>query len=43
MARDMGHDDMVERFQAALDTEATHLAKVKAWYTALTMDTGELV
>jgi ferritin-like metal-binding protein YciE len=43
MARDMGHDDMVERFQAALDTEATHLAKVKSWYTALTMDTGELV
>lgn len=43
MARDMGHDDMAERFQAALDTEATHLAKVKGWYTALTMETGELV
>lgn len=29
MARDMGHDDMVERFQAALETEATHLANCK--------------
>jgi hypothetical protein len=43
MARDMGHDDMAKRFQVALDTEATHLAKVKSWYTALTMETGELV
>jgi hypothetical protein len=43
MAREMGHDDMVQRFEIALDAEAVHLAKVKGWYTALTMETGELV
>ena len=43
MARQMGYDDMVERFEAALAEERIHLTKVKGWYTALTIDTGELM
>jgi len=43
MAQKMGHDDMVERFQAALDEEGVHLAKVRSWYNSLTMETSELV
>lgn len=43
MARKMGHDEMVNRFQAALDEERVHLAKVRSWYTALTMETSELI
>lgn len=43
LARDMGHDDMATRFEAALTEEATHLAKVRKWYAALTMETSELM
>lgn len=41
MARKMGHDDMADRFQEALEAEELHLAKVRSWYTALTVDTAE--
>lgn len=43
MAREMGHDDMANRFKAALDEEAVHLTKVRNWYTLLTMETSELM
>ena len=43
LARDMGHDDMVTRFQAALTEEGVHLAKVRKWYATLTMETSELM
>jgi rubrerythrin len=43
MAQKMGHDELAERFQEALDEEAVHLAKVRSWYNALTMETAELV
>jgi hypothetical protein len=43
MAQKMGHSEMAERFQLALDQEAEHLIKVRAWYTALTMETSELI
>jgi ferritin-like metal-binding protein YciE len=43
MAQKMGHDDMAERFQAALDEEGVHLAKVRSWYNSLTMETVEQV
>lgn len=43
MAQKMGQDDMVERFQEALEEEGVHLAKVRSWYNALTLETTELV
>lgn len=43
MAREMGNDDMANRFKAALDEEVEHLTKVRNWYTLLTADTGELL
>jgi phosphopantetheine adenylyltransferase len=43
MAQKMGQDDMVERFEAALEEEGVHLAKVRGWYNALTIETAELV
>ena len=43
MAQKMGQDDMVKRFRAALDEEAEHLAKVRSWYNALTIETAELL
>jgi len=43
MAQKMGQDDMAERFQAALEQEGIHLAKVRSWYNALTVETAELV
>jgi hypothetical protein len=43
LARDMGHDDMATRFQAALTEEGDHLIKVRKWYAALTMETSELM
>jgi ferritin-like metal-binding protein YciE len=43
MAQKMGHDDMAERFEAALEEEGIHLAKVRSWYNSLTMETSELV
>ena len=42
MAQKMGQDDMVNRFQAALDQEGVHLAKIRGWYNALTLETAEL-
>jgi rubrerythrin len=42
MAQKMGQDEMVERFQQALDDEGEHLSKVRTWYNALTMETAEL-
>jgi hypothetical protein len=43
LARAMGHDDTAKRFQAALTEETVHLAKVRKWYAALTMETSELM
>jgi rubrerythrin len=43
LAQKMGQDDMVERFQQALDEEGEHLVKVRSWYTTLTLETAELV
>jgi ferritin-like metal-binding protein YciE len=43
MAQKMGHTDMAERFEQALEEEALHLVKVRAWHTALTMETAELM
>lgn len=43
LAQKMGHDAMAERFQAALEEEGVHLAKVRCWYNSLTMETSELV
>ena len=41
MAEALGHDDMVERFQAALDSEEDHLIKVRSWLsTALLGQAG---
>jgi hypothetical protein len=34
MADVLGHADMVDRFQAALDTEEEHLLKVRSWVSA---------
>jgi rubrerythrin len=43
LAENMGHADMAERFTAALEQETEHLAKVKSWYRALTLETTELM
>jgi hypothetical protein len=39
----MNQDDMAERFRQALDRETEHLAKVRRWYNALTLETTELM
>lgn len=43
MARQMGYDDMAERFEAALAEERIHLTKVLGWHNALTVDTWEVM
>jgi rubrerythrin len=43
LAENMGHADMAERFTTALEQETEHLAKVKSWYRALTLETTELM
>lgn len=43
LARELGHDDMANRFKQALDEEAVHLTKVRNWHTALTMETSEMI
>jgi hypothetical protein len=43
MAQKMGHHEMADRFQAALEQEGVHLSKVRTWYNSLTMETSELV
>lgn len=43
LAESMGQDDMAERFANALDRETEHLAKVRRWYDALTLETAELM
>jgi rubrerythrin len=43
MARESGHEDMASKFKSALDQEVEHLTKVRNWYTALTMETSELI
>jgi hypothetical protein len=37
LARAMGHDDMAERFQLALDQETEHLVQVRSWVEQLTL------
>jgi rubrerythrin len=43
MAENMGQDAMADRFRQALAHEKEHLAKVRAWYEALTLQSGELM
>jgi rubrerythrin len=43
LAESMDQDDMAERFRNALDRETEHLAKVRRWYDALTLETVELM
>jgi hypothetical protein len=43
MAESMDQDDMAERFGNALERETEHLAKVRRWYNALTLETSELM
>jgi rubrerythrin len=42
-AEQMGLDDMVTRFREAETHEQEHVFKVRGWYEALTLETGELV
>jgi len=37
LARSLGHDEMAERFQVALDQETDHLQQVRAWVEQLTL------
>ncbi len=43
LAESMDQDDMAERFRNALERETEHLAKVRRWYDALTLETVELM
>jgi rubrerythrin len=43
LAESMDQDDMAERFRKALERETEHLAKVRRWYDALTLETVELM
>jgi len=43
LAESMDQNDMAERFRNALDRETEHLAKVRRWYDALTLETVELM
>lgn len=43
LAENMGQDEMAERFRGALRQEGEHEAKIKDWYNALTLETGELL
>ena len=43
LAENMGQSEMAERFTEALEQETEHLAKVKSWYRALTLETTELM
>ncbi|MFC4308887.1 ferritin-like domain-containing protein [Steroidobacter flavus] len=43
MARQMGHKDMADLFQDALEEEAEHLMKVRNWYTLLNRESSELM
>jgi rubrerythrin len=43
LADNMGQKDMVERFRTALAQEDEHLRKVRSWYNALTLESGELM
>lgn len=43
LAREMGQDDMANRFKEALDEENIHLTKVRNWYALLTAETSELM
>lgn len=42
-AEQMGLEDMVRRFREAETHEQEHVFKVRGWYDALTLETGELV
>ena len=42
-AEQMGLEDMVKRFREAETHEQEHVFKVRGWYEALTLQTGELV
>jgi bacterioferritin (cytochrome b1) len=43
MAENIGQDAMAQRFREALAHENEHLAKVRAWHEALTLQSGELM
>ena len=43
LAVKMGNASMADEFRAALAEEQQHLAKVTAWYRALTLETAELL
>lgn len=43
LAESMGQKDMVARFREAEQHEQEHIFKVRGWYEALTLETGELV
>ncbi|MGH8176373.1 MAG: ferritin-like domain-containing protein [Steroidobacter sp.] len=43
LAENMGQDEMAELFREALRDEGQHLAKVRSWFKALTLETSELV
>jgi Domain of unknown function (DUF892) len=43
LAESMHQDGMAERFRKALDRETEHLAKVRRWHNALTLETTELM
>lgn len=42
-AEKMGNDEMRERFEGALQNENKHLARVRQWYDALTLETSQLM
>jgi rubrerythrin len=43
LAESMGQSDMVQRFREAEQHEQEHIFKVRSWYDALTLETGELM
>lgn len=43
LAENMGQTDMVQRFREAEQHEQEHIFKVRSWYDALTLETGELM
>lgn len=43
LAENIGQSDMVTRFREAEQREQEHVFKVRSWYEALTIETGELM
>ena len=43
LAENMGQTDMAHRFREAEQHEQEHIFKVRGWYDALTLETGELL